>query len=118
MASPDGLYRIEWTAGSLRVSSGAPSAARTRTSARTFTPTFDGDGTSLQSSAEGDARWVGGHGLVLESDDAMVLDLESLTLRLLTTQRGVVFVTASPDGSRVVMATDMGRTMLGALVQH
>ena len=119
MVSPDGLYRMAWAAGSLRVTSSATSApSAARTPAKTFTPTFDGDETSLQSSAEGDARWIGGHGLVLESDDAVVLDLESLTLRLLTTQRSVVFVTASPDGSRVVMATDMGRTMLGALVQH
>ena len=121
MASPDGRYRMAWSAGSLRVTSSAtsePSVARTRTPAKTFTPTFDIDSTSLQSSAEGDARWIGGHGLVLESDGVMVLDLDSLTLRLLTTQRSVAFVIASPDGSRVVMATDMGHTILGALVQR
>ena len=97
MRSPDGRWRLRVEGGALVVE-GKGDKARRFESAR--------DREALEALAESAPTWLGPNRLVFESDDAVLLDLETLKLRLLFPKGEYRLTSARPDGRVALIRKD------------
>jgi len=100
LRSPDGSYRYTVTGNALDVR--GPGGTTRYTPAASEREAL---AALVQSTLRDDARFVGGHGVLLLGEEPMALDLSNCKVRYLLGKRGPRFESTSPDGA-VLLARD------------
>jgi hypothetical protein len=111
LRSPDGRYTVAFHGASVDISG---PGGRRRFDAKT-----EGDRAAVGALQEDPdlVAWLGGTALLLRSDEPMALDLATAKLHYLFANGDLQFVSASPDGARVVARDREKRLLWGAVAR-
>jgi hypothetical protein len=104
--SPDGRFSFSVAANAIQISGAEKHSVR-------FARQDDREAIELL--GQGDLRWVGGHGLVIDLEEPVLLDLETRKLHLLFPDPSLDFESASPDG-RTILGWDADRRLVWAQI--
>ena len=97
--SPGGKFRIRFSQERV--------AAESESSRLEFVPVWASDKKAVETLGEFEPRWIGDWGLVVDSDELIVLDLSTgKSYLLLGDQGSFTFLVSSPDGKTIVVIED------------